>query len=400
MKVGPWQEDRSSGRIRLSIRVQWEDRARDDATIWFEWPEALADQITADANVALLAAYPLAMSTGERRLELAGSVPPRLADGVRAAMALAAQRTTTLRPIRLDVIERGTAPRDTPTRREAALCLSGGVDALAALQDNLATLSPDHPARFRRGLFAFGLNSFDFDDGRPVAARIEVYEAQAVRLEAFASRVGISLVRASTNLRSLYPDFEAWAAAVNNTPLTAIGHAMRTHLSGLAIASTGVGIDTGHQQHPFMDPLFATHDFDVHPVQQMVTRAEKVRRLTAWPDALAVLRVCFLMDLSPGRTLNCGRCEKCVRTMLELLAAGGDALARAPFPADDVTVDQIDALPFTSRHVVGFYEEIVDPLAALGRDDLVAAIQRGLRRYEAAPARRPPRWRDRWKWRP
>ena len=174
------------------------------------------------------------------------------------------------------------------------------------MQDNLATLSPDHPARFRRGLFAFGLNSFDFDDGRPVAARIEVYEAQAVRLEAFASRVGISLVRASTNLRSLYPDFEAWAAAVNNTPLTAIGHAMRTHLSGLAIASTGVGIDTGHQQHPFMDPLFATHDFDVHPVQQMVTRAEKVRRLTAWPDALAVLRVCFLMDLSPGRTLNCG----------------------------------------------------------------------------------------------
>ena len=396
MKVGAWQEERTDGLLRLSLRVQWEDRERDDATIWFEWPAALADQVRADANVALLAAYPLAMSTGEQRLQLEGAVPPRLVDGVRAAMALAVERTPALQPVRLDVVERGGRPLGTAGRREAALCLSGGVDALAALQENLEAMPPDHPARFRRGLFVFGLNSFDFADGLQVQARAAVYETQATRLTEFASGLGISLLRATTNLRSLYPTFDAWSAAVNNTPLTAIGHAMRTHLSALAIASTGLGIDTKVQQHPFVDPLFATHDFDVHPVQLMLSRAEKVRRLATWPDGLAVLRVCFLMELPTGPVLNCGRCEKCVRTMLELLAAGGDALARAPFPADDVTADQIDGLPFTSHNVVGYYDEVLAPLAALGRDDLVAAIRRGLGRYETAQARRPSGWRNLW----
>jgi hypothetical protein len=309
-------------------------------------------------------------------------------------MALAVERTPALQPVRLDVVERGGGPVGTAGRREAALCLSGGVDALAALQDNLEAMPPDHPARFRRGLFVFGLNSFDFADGLQVPARAAVYETQATRLTEFASGLGISLLRATTNLRSLYPTFDAWSAAVNNTPLTAIGHAMRTHLSALAIASTGLGIDTRIQQHPFVDPLFATHDFDVHPVQQMLSRAEKVRRLATWPDGLAILRVCFLMELPTGPVLNCGRCEKCVRTMLELLAAGGDALARAPFPADDVTADQIDGLPFTSHNVVGYYDEVLAPLAALGRDDLVAAIRRGLRRYDTAQARRPTGWRN------
>ena len=396
MKVGAWQEERTAGRVRLSMRVQWEDRARDDATIWFEWPEALADHVTADANVALLAAYPLAMSTGERRLKLDGAVPPRLADGVRAAMALAVERTPALRPVRLEVLERGTAAAAKPAQREAALCLSGGVDALAALQENLEALPPDHPARFRRGLFVFGLNSFDFMDGREVPARARIYEAQAERLTEFGGALGIDVMRATTNLRSLYPNFEAWSAAVNNTPLTAIGHALRTHLSGLAIASTGLGVDTRIQQHPFMDSLFATHDFDVHPVQQMLTRVKKVQRLAAWSEGLAVLRVCFLMELPTGPVLNCGRCEKCIRTMLELLAAGGDALTRAPFPSADVTADQIDGLPFTSHNVVGYYDELLAPLAALGRDDLVAAIRRGLRRHET-PAEPPASgWRDLW----
>lgn len=397
MKVGAWREERTGGRFRVSVRVTWEDHERDDATVWFEWPEAFADQVTADANVALIATYPLAMSTGERRLQLDGSVPPRLVDGVRAAMALAVERTPTLKPVVLDVRARGTLHAEATGGRDAALCLSGGVDALAALQQNIESMPPDHPARFRRGLFVFGLNSFDFAAGEVVPARAATYDSQASRLEVFASGVGLSTIRVTTNLRALYPDFTTWAAVVNNTPLIAIGHAMRSRLTGLAIASTGLGIETETRQHPFMDGLFGTHDFDVHPVQLMVTRTEKVRRLAAWSEALEVLRVCFLMELPTGPFLNCGRCEKCVRTMLALLAAGGDALHRAPFSAADVTADQVEALFFTPRIVVGYYDELLEPLAAVGREDLVAAIRRGLRRYAAQHERRSSAWRERWR---
>ena len=53
-------------------------------------------------------------------------------------------------------------------------------------------------------------------------------------------------------------------------------------------------------------------------------RFQKVRELASWPTALAALRVC---PGNPGNELNCGVCEKCLRTRLELLAAGVEETA-------------------------------------------------------------------------
>ena len=400
MKVGPWEVTRRGTVMRFAVRVEWEDQVREAATIWFECADTLADRTRFDANVALLSTFPLAMSTGERRLSIEGAVPPRLADGVRMAMDLLALRSDDLLPAQLDVSEVGVLPAEEPSPRRAALCLSGGVDAMAALQSNLDAMPAGHPARFRYGLFVFGLNSLDFADGQPVPARVAAYEAHAARLEACVAGLDISLLRVSTNLRSLYPSFDAWATLANNTPLAAIGHALRPIIDALAIGSTGFGVATYTMQHPsFMDALFATHDLDVHPAQPSRTRLEKVRRLAAWPDGLAVLRVCFLLEIPRSGLQNCGHCEKCVRTKLALLVAGGDALARAPFPAGGVTAAQLDALPFLSRAVQTYYDELVDQLSAIDRTDLVAAIQRAFQRFDAAQHARVKRtgWRGLWR---
>ena len=123
------------------MRVIWEDRASPDDTIWFEFAASPENDssagVLATADVSLLAAYPLAMWFGERRLLIEGEVTPRLADGARATMAMIAERAPSLRPVSLELTERvhSSLAVRSPARK-AALCMSGGVDALSAFEEN------------------------------------------------------------------------------------------------------------------------------------------------------------------------------------------------------------------------------------------------------------------------
>ena len=393
MRVGTCERTHHGGSTRLAMHVTWEDRAAPDDTIWFDFSDDADEDILASADVSLLAAFPLAMWYGERQLIVEGDVTPRLADGVRAAMALIAERTPTLRPVTLALTERTHPVVETSTRRRpAALCMSGGVDALSALEENLRTTTAPHSARYGRGVFAFGLNSYDFHDGQPRTERRVVFDAMATRLERFLGVYGLSLTRVTTNLRSLFPHFQAWWAVAHDTPLAAIGHAMRAGVHSLAIASSGVGVGPGVTPHPLMGALLATPHLDVHAAQLMLSRLEKVRRIAAWPEALSVLRVCLHIDLPSDGQINCGRCEKCLRTMLQLLAVDSAALSQAPFPSRDVSAAEIEQLSFDFSPARNHYPPLVPLLAARGRTDLSQAVERALARWERqepAPDVRP-----------
>jgi hypothetical protein len=101
-----------------------------------------------------------------------------------------------------------------------------------------------------------------------------------------------------------------------------------------------------------------------------MSRLDKVAAIAEWPEALAVLRVCLMFDV-PNGAPNCGRCEKCVRTMLELMLCG--ALDRATsFPVRDVTAEMVRDVPVNETNL--FYLAYRDRLASIGRVDLARAI--------------------------
>lgn len=371
MRVSEWKETHRGGVLRLSAAITWEDQDRPDATLWFEWSADLADSVRAEPDAALIATYPLAMFSGEQRLHVAGHISSRLADGVESAMAVIAEQWPAYRPVRLELTH-GTLPvRE--RGREAGVCFSGGVDALAAVQQNIRTSSVGDRERFTSALFIFGLNTYDFVDGAPSAERLAAYEAHAGRLEAFANATGMALLRCTTNLRALYPSFDAWFAVANTSYLAATGHLMRPRLASLALGSSGTGRVAGVTPPPLIDPLYSTDTLQVYGAQVMTTRIEKVRRLADWPEGLAVLRVCLLIEMPEGGTLNCGQCDKCVRTMLELLALGDDALARAPFPATDVSAE-LAQNAMRTPYGRAFCAELVPLFAARGRNDLAVAL--------------------------
>lgn len=128
--------------------------------------------------------------------------------------------------------------------------------------------------------------------------------------------------------------------------------------------------------HPLLDPKWSTPRLKVLHDGCEAGRVDKVEFIKrVRPEALKTLRVCWFPEYGE---INCGRCEKCIRTMCELRAAGAEDLG-APF-ARPIDFRAIRRLKLDSHHQF-LWEQIRD--AAVSRGDTELA------RAAAAAARRP-----------
>ena len=101
--------------------------------------------------------------------------------------------------------------------------------------------------------------------------------------------------------------------------------------------------------------LFSTDGFRVVHDGAGFSRTQKVQVISAWPAGVENLRVCWEGNRPGG---NCGRCEKCLRTMLNFRAVG----AGLPSCFDrDATERDIEGMPVRSHlqlnELVGIFEE-------------------------------------------
>ena len=77
--------------------------------------------------------------------------------------------------------------------------------------------------------------------------------------------------------------------------------------------------------HPVTDPLWSNECVQIIHDSAEARRVDKVRRVADNESVLANLRVCF-----EDMNVNCGKCAKCLRTMISLELVGASAV---PFPA-------------------------------------------------------------------
>jgi hypothetical protein len=78
---------------------------------------------------------------------------------------------------------------------------------------------------------------------------------------------------------------------------------------------------------------------------------------------------------------NCKRCEKCLRTRLELLAAGID---ETPTLGPSLTsIEEWEAIPPTIGHRAFMYEELLEPLRARGLHQLCAILEQRIDAYKS-----------------
>ena len=124
---------------------------------------------------------------------------------------------------------------------------------------------------------------------------------------------------------------------------------------------------------PVLDPLWSTRKLELVHDGCEANRMDKCRYISQSDVALQSLRVCWQ---NRGGAYNCGKCEKCMRTMVQLLALNAlDRCSTFAHPLDPSRIAKNDVIRGKKYH----YR---DPLAALQRSnkapEITAAILKAL----------------------
>ena len=372
MRIGASERKGSVEGPGIAATIVWEDADRPPFEMRFERlgsSEPLAD----DLHPFLLGAIVPAWRGGERRVRVEGSVCPRLRDGLRAATGLLSRWFAPDRETPAIEAAGGFHPYRHRTDR-AALFLTAGVDSLHLLHRNRANFPPDHPGSFRDAVYAMRLA---FLETVPSDRAVNLARRQSEAISAVCRATGLEAVTVDSNFRTIESD--VWLAGKHDHAalLAAIAHAVAPRAGAVSLAASfDVPALSGWGTHPLLDPLYSSSGVEIRGEGFGPTRLEKVAAIARWPVARENLIVCFEGPLPEG-LLNCGRCEKCLRTMTAFLAVG--ALDDCPaFRGERVTPEKIDAMPFgyVPKNLPDYWGSLVAPLDRRGERGIARAVRR------------------------
>lgn len=355
--------------VRVSATVTWEDCNEPQRDVFIETETAFAQDLICSPHAFLVGCFIPAMHFGEKRIQMEADVCPELKEGLRTAMALLCHWSQgRWHSLALDM---GTLPgaAHADKQRRTGLFLSGGVDSLAALRMNRLSYPPGHPGAVTDCLLVHG-----FDIGGVVerGMKYHVFERAKTAMAEIAMDADVQLIPVLTNIRHLCDERELWLDRFFGAVLAAVAHAFAP---GLQLAYIASSYDIPNLvpcgSHPMLDPEYSSVDVKIRHRDVAFSRLDKLGIIKAWQPALQNMRVCLA---NVQDRLNCGKCEKCVRTMIGLVAVNALHQSGA-FVEDDVHPDLLNPFSITIRHREPFYREMLEPLKKRGRFDLVERIQ-------------------------
>ncbi|MEO8751686.1 MAG: hypothetical protein ABI624_03310, partial [Casimicrobiaceae bacterium] len=350
-----------------------------------EVPEAFDELVVPNPDAVLVAALYAARHAGERRVRVDGEVCPYLLRGLEVAQHWHGHWYGENAPVIAIECDARPAPLPRHAPGGALLFFSGGADCLYTLRRNRLALPPAHPASITHGLLIEG---FDMRRGNTYARGLAAARAAA-------ADAAVTLIPVRTNVRDLDLDDEFWDWQFHGAALSAVAHVFAASFSRAYLAS---GIEIARLfpwgSHPLVDPLYSSFDLEIRHDSAEVTRLDKIRLLSGWSAALDHMRVCYRQ---PQDALNCEACEKCLRTMVELVATGALPAAGA-FRRDDVSAELVRSVRFTLDYHRVRWEEMIPDLERRGRTDLVEAIREAVATFQRWNAWKQERdWKGRIK---
>ncbi|MEL7330765.1 MAG: hypothetical protein AAFN12_00885 [Cyanobacteria bacterium J06560_2] len=362
------------------VTVVWENSNRPNKDIYFGTTQEYADDLSCNPHAFLLACIMPAMRCGEKRIYIDAEICPELKAGLEMVVSLTCHWYGGNRqPVEIDVRPLQTLP-ERPAEPRAGFFFSGGVDSLSTLRGNRLRYPPSHPGHIKDGFLIYGIESYDADEA---GQQLETFDSHIAALKNVAKSAEINLIPVYTNVKSidkkLEKDWIFWEYEFQGTVLAAVAHTFFTRITEVFVASSCDIKSLGPlASHPMTDPNFSSCYLRIHHDNFALSRLDKVKLIADWPVALDNLKVCF--SNQPDK-LNCGICEKCLRTM-----AGLETLHKLP-EAGAFKESEIDPELFERRTRIGskltksYYMELIAPLEQAGRKDLVRAIYRNINRF-------------------
>lgn len=209
------------------------------------------------------------------------------------------------------------------TNSAKALFFTGGVDSFLTLRSLHRQLN---------GLIAIhGFDIWLHDQARFVESSRNIATiANALGLVAFYPR---------TSLRSVqfFEGKPLWGIS-HLAALSSVAHLFGNKFSHVYVASSDVPPPWG--SYPPLDRLWSSGAVTIENHGWRMTRQQKVNAIADWPLVHKFLKVCWE---NRAKSLNCGVCEKCVRTQAQFLTTGHLDKVET-FPPGSV-IERIDELP-------------------------------------------------------
>ncbi|GAA1729406.1 hypothetical protein [Microcella frigidaquae] len=330
-------------------RLEFDVAVRGEVTtVWFE-----ADRpVARSAAPVLPAVLPVAMRVG---------APLELLDEHDAvAIENAARAAQTLHGWFSDLTPVAVAARaatiDDRSAGGVGCFFSGGVDSYFSALQHLNEVS--------HLIFVHG---FDIEIADEALAAKAISEARSA-----AAELDRELIVVRTNVRALSEPHVAWGDCYHGAALAAVAHLLGNDLGRVIVpASYHVSDLFPWGSHPDLDPWWSSSRLTLVHHGEEFTRPQKVAAIATSPVAMAHLRVCWE---NQGGRYNCGQCEKCVRTMINLRAAGAlERCATLPNTIDIAGVRDVR----TDHGVVLFARENIAAMRESGAFD--RELERALR---------------------
>lgn len=343
---------------------------RAEAPLRFQVPLAFADALSDRADPFLAAMLPTAVASG-RPLVIEGEVSSRLLEQIGQQMEIWNWQNPCWEPVRVEATHVWTGRH---AGSATGSFLSGGVDSFYTLLKN-----HDLERGANRVSHVLCVLGFDLDPDNEA-----MYGIVAGRMQEVADALGVALIRLRTNLRTFTDPFVGWQYQQMGAGMAAAGLSLSPLFRRVLIPSgdTFLVSTIVAPSNPLSDPLWSTDSTEFSHDGCEATRLQRIRRYIAGSDlALRHLRVCFRNIANGSPTAwNCGRCPKCVRTLLLLHVAG--ALERCTaFDVRTLDLQAVRALETDPRYSASHLEEALALLEHGGREPLLQdALREALRK--------------------
>jgi hypothetical protein len=205
--------------------------------------------------------------------------------------------------------------------------------------ETIATAPPQHPSRQAITTFSGGVDScftaFRYHKTSPEQLRYQVtaalmvhgfdiplheqqmFQGAAQRSRRMLDSLDINLIEMATNFRQVIN--YSWPKGFTTALASSLLLLQQKFAAGIIPSSDSYkSMFPMYASNPISDRLLSTHNFEIIH-DRLASRVEKLTVLADWPEAMQNLRVCWQ---GKQKDRNCGRCEKCIRTILSCRVAG------------------------------------------------------------------------------
>jgi hypothetical protein len=373
-KIGRSERDGCSN-VECEIRLESGNGGSHRIFASTEPPQTLE----ADPNGFLLGAFLPAWTAGESRIRIEGPICPVLSANLTVAASVL---RTWYRDLPAPPAIECDYEYRTPGTRTGAF-LSGGVDSLAMLRGLTSRKPAGHPDRPTAAIVV----DYQYMGGVSRAETDARFARSTATSREICADIGLDVIPVRSNFCQLNGGMDFWMRRYHGAFLASMAHFLGRDFRLFYIAATYTAAHMAPWgSHPQLDPLYSSQHVRISHDGIELSRLDKVMALRDWPAALDRMYVC-ISGTSNG--VNCGRCEKCVRTRLHLLVAGVLTEAGA-FGGADLSERDIRAVRIRTEYKRACFEETLPALRRLGRHDLASAVEHIVNDYvlSASPVHR------------